>query len=594
MAWGNKMYRTHSCGQLNATDINKNVILSGWVNSRRDHGGLIFIDLRDRDGITQVVFNPSVDKTLHETAQGLRLEFTIRIEGIVYRRPAGSENKKIPTGEIEVIAKNIRILSKAQDLPFMVENNINASEELRLKYRYLDLRRPKMFQKFKLRHKVIKLIRDIFDKEGFLEVETPILTKSTPEGARDFLVPSRLALNDFYALPQSPQLFKQILMVSGFERYFQIAKCFRDEDLRADRQPEFTQLDIEMSFINEENIYSLVEKTIQEIFKLAGINVQVPFPRIPHREAMLRFGIDKPDIRFGLELADITDVVKNTDLEIFKRTISNKGIVKAIAASGCANYSNAQIKELEAFVAGFGAKGLGWFKITQEGIKSPLTKFLSIDICKNIQQKTKAVTGDIIFFIADSAEVANNCLAMLRKELAARMNLIPQDTYALLWVTEFPLFKYNSEEKRWDSEHHPFTAPHDEDIMLIETEPGKVRSRAYDLVFNGVELGSGSIRIHDSNLQQLIFKRLGLTAQEAQEKFGFLLDAFKYGPPPHGGFAIGIDRLMAILTASDSIRDVIAFPKTQKGACPLSGAPSSVTEKQLEELNLKHRLIPRL
>ncbi|MFH1778295.1 MAG: aspartate--tRNA ligase [Candidatus Omnitrophota bacterium] len=583
-----KNFRTHSCSELNLENNNQPVILCGWVRARRDHGGLIFIDLRDREGITQLVFNPELDADLHRRAGELRSEFVIRIEGKVLPRPLGTENKKILTGEIEVTVQSLENLSKSKVLPFEIEDNINISEELRLKYRYLDLRRPVMQQKLILRHKVFKLIRDILDREKFIEVETPILTKSTPEGARDYLVPSRLNPGQFYALPQSPQLFKQILMVAGLEKYFQLAKCFRDEDLRADRQPEFTQLDIEMSFITETDIFTLIERIVQQIVRLAlNREIDIPFQRLSHYEVISRFGTDKPDVRFGMELIDLTDIVCDAEFKIFKNVVKEGGMVKTINVKGGAGFSHAEIQQLETQTAIFGAKGLAWFKIKAEGVVAPIKKFFSDEITGQILEKTNAEVGDLLLFVADkNADVVNSSLAHLRLELAKRMNKISPNTHTFLWVTDFPLFKYNQEEQRWESEHHPFTAPDEEDIKLIESEPDKVCSRAFDLVFNGVEIGSGSIRIHDVELQQKIFKRLGITEKEMQEKFGFLLEAFQYGPPPHGGIALGMDRLLAMLTASTSIREIIAFPKTQKGACLLSGAPSGVTEKQLRELGL--------
>ncbi len=584
------MLRTHTCGELNEKDLGKAVAICGWVGGRRDHGNLIFIDLRDGYGITQIVFNPQLDAAIHKQGEELRSEFVVRVEGKVDKRPAGTENRKIPTGLIEVHATKIEILNKAETPPFEIMDNITVTEESRLKYRYLDLRRPSMQNSLRLRHKVCKLARDYFDERNFVEVETPILTKSTPEGARDYLVPSRVNPGMFYALPQSPQLFKQILMVSSMDRYFQIAKCFRDEDLRADRQPEFTQFDIEMSFVTEEDIYELSEGLMKKIFKGAiGFDLKTPFPRLKYSEAMARFGCDKPDTRFGLELSEITDLVGDCQFKIFQDVLKKEGRIIAINAKGCGSYSRGQVDQLIEFVKEYGAKGLANFKAEKGALTSQIDKFFSKDELAAIKKRLAAEDGDMIFIVADKSKIAYDSMAALRKFLGKTLKLIDEKAFNFLWVTDFPLFQYNDEEKRWESEHHPFTSVHPDDISLLEKGEslGKVRSRSYDLVINGTEIGSGSIRIHDRKLQELIFKTIGISDSEASLRFGFLLNAFRYGAPPHGGVAFGLDRLMTFFIGCDSIRDVIAFPKTQKAVCPMTNAPSPVDEKQLNELNIK-------
>jgi aspartyl-tRNA synthetase len=584
------MLRTHTCSELNEKSIGKTAKLCGWVASRRDHGSLIFIDLRDGYGITQIVFDPKTHPAVHKQAEGLRSEYVIMVEGIVESRPEGTNNEKIPTGKIEIRAQSLEILNKSVTPPFEITDAINVSEEARLKYRYLDIRRPSMQKNLRLRHKVCKLARDYFDERNFVEVETPILTKSTPEGARDYLVPSRLNPGMFYALPQSPQIFKQILMVSSLDRYFQIAKCFRDEDLRADRQPEFTQFDIEMSFVTEEDIYELSEGLMKKIFKGAiGVDLQAPFPRLKYSEAMARFGCDKPDTRFGLELVEITNLVKNCQFKIFQEVIKKGGRVIAINAKGCGSYSRGQIDELIEFVKGYGAKGLANFKVEKGALVSQIDKFFTKEELSAINETLSTNDGDMIFIVADAGKTAFDSMANLRKLLGRRLGLIDDKKFDFIWVVDFPLFQYNDEEKRWESEHHPFTSCHPDDLPILEhgKDLRSVRSRSYDLVLNGMELGSGSIRIHDRKTQELIFKTIGISAEDAATRFGFLLDAFKYGAPPHGGVAFGLDRLMAIFTGSESIRDVIAFPKTQKAFDPMSGAPSIVDEKQLSELNIK-------
>ncbi len=581
------MKRTHTCGELTGKDTGKDVVLAGWVHRRRDHGGLIFIDLRDREGITQVVFNPEISKELHQTAQTLRNEYVVAAEGRVRNRPEGTGNPRIKTGEVEVEAVKLTVLNAAQTPPFEIDDDSQISEELRFTYRFLDLRRKPARDKLIIRHKVCQTTRNFLDKEGFIEVETPILTKSTPEGARDYLVPSRVNPGKFFALPQSPQLFKQILMVAGMDKYFQIAKCFRDEDLRADRQPEFTQLDIEMSFIDVDDILDLTERLMKEIFKKAiGLDLKTPFPRLKHREAVDRFGIDKPDTRFGMELVDLTETLKGGQFQTFEKVIGAGGIVKALNLKGKAEISRSEIDGLTELAIKLGAKGLAWFKAGDGNVESPIAKFFDGERIKALLKKMEASKGDLILMVADKKNTVNEALAQLRLTIAERYGLIPKDSFNFLWVVEFPWFKYNDEEKRWEAEHHPFTAPYEEDLQFIESDPQRVRGKAYDMVLNGVEISSGSIRIHDRQTQLRIFKAIGLGDEEVKARFGFLLDAFSYGAPPHGGIAPGLDRLIAMMTGSPSIRDVIAFPKTQKAACFMTGAPSDVSEKQLKELGL--------
>ena len=584
------MLRTHTCGELTDRSVGKNVELCGWVGSRRDHGNIIFIDLRDGYGLTQVVFNPQTDTSVHDIAEELRPEFVVKVTGKVVMRPAGTQNPKLKTGLIEVHAESATILNRAATPPFEISENVSVTEETRLKYRYLDLRRTTMQRNMRLRHKVCKIARDYFDERNFVEIETPILTKSTPEGARDYLVPSRVNHGMFYALPQSPQLFKQILMVSAFDRYFQIAKCFRDEDLRADRQPEFTQFDIEMSFVTEEDIFELSEGLMKKILKeTIGYDLKVPFPRLKYSEVIVRYGCDKPDTRFGLELSEVTDIVKNGQFKIFQDVIKKGGRILAINAKGCGAYSRGQIDELIEFVKEYGAKGLANFKVEKGGLASQIDKFFSKEELAAIKTKLAGEDGDMIFLVADKDRIAYEAMASLRKLLGKRLGLIDEKRFEFLWVTDFPLFKYNDEEKRWESEHHPFTSVHPDDVKLLEE--GKslehIRSRSYDLVINGTEIGSGSIRIHERKVQELIFKTIGISDEQARLRFGFLLDAFRYGAPPHGGVAFGLDRLMTFLVGCESIRDVIAFPKTQKAFCPMTNAPSDVDTKQLDELGIK-------
>ena len=582
------MKRTHTCGELTSADINKEIVLCGWVHSWRDHGGLVFIDLRDRYGITQAVFDPAKNKAVHELGQGLRCEFVVSLKGKVSKRPDGTENPKMPTGEIEVIVGDLEILNRSQALPFEVNDDKEVSEELRLLYRFLDLRRARMQKNILLRSQVNKVIREYLDSQGFIEIETPILTKSTPEGARDYLVPSRVNPGKFFALPQSPQLFKQMLMVSGFDKYYQIAKCFRDEDLRKDRQPEFTQLDIEMSFPDEETIFSLIEVLMRKIFKTAlNKNIEIPFPKLTHAQAMEKYGSDKPDLRYGMELVCLNDAVRNSEFMVFKKVLESNGAIYALKAEKAEEFSLKAFDDLTKQAIEYGAKGLVWIKILKDDYQCPVKKHLGKELLDALKEKFSAKEGDAIFIVADRVKTAKLVLGQLRVRLAQMLGLEKEGDFEFLWVTDFPLFQYDEEEKRWNSEHHPFTAPKEEDIAALDSgDLSGIRSRAYDLVVNGVELGSGSIRIHQPELQQKIFDILGMKKEEIEGKFGFLLRAFSYGAPPHGGIAPGIDRLLTLLTDSPSIRDVIAFPKTQKAMCPLTDAPSEVSEKQLKELNL--------
>lgn len=582
------MKRTHNCGELRKKDTGQKVTLTGWLHRRRDHGGLIFIDLRDRNGITQVIFNPAIDPEAHEKAHDLRAEYVLTVEGKVNLRPEGTENPDLPTGEIEVIANRMDILNISKPLPFIVEEDTDVAENLRLKYRFLDLRRSAMQQNLMLRHKVTKTAREFLDNLGFIDIETPFLTRSTPEGARDYLVPSRVNPGHFYALPQSPQLFKQLLMVSGFDRYYQIVKCFRDEDLRADRQPEFTQIDLEMSFVDREDVMNLSEELIVSIFRASKlVEIERPFPRLSYHESLNRFGTDKPDIRYGLELRDVSDIVADSGFKVFTDVIKNGGRVKGINAKGLAGLSRKEIDELTENSKSYGAKGLAWMKVTDKGIESQITKFFSDEILKSITEKLEAENGDILLFVADTPMVVSETLGHLREDMAKRLNLIKEGEYRFVWILDFPLLEYNEDEKRFEPMHHPFTAPMDEDIPLLEKEPLNVRAKAYDIVLNGREIGGGSIRIHRKDIQESMFRAISLGEEEARAKFGFLLDALEYGAPPHGGIAFGLDRLVMIMAGVDTIRDVIAFPKTQKATCLLTEAPSEATKEQLRELHIK-------
>ncbi len=580
--------RTHTCGELNLQHLDQFVTLNGWVDSRRDLGGIIFIYIRDRYGKTQVVFNPQENKSLHELASALRSEFVISVTGIVKRRPPGQENNEITTGEIELIANELNIINKSETPPFQIEDNIDISEEIRLKYRYLDLRRQTLQRNLLTRHRLYQLTRKYFDENGFVEIETPILMKSTPEGARDYLVPSRVHPGKFYALPQSPQTYKQILMVAGFDRYFQIAKCFRDEDLRADRQPEFTQIDVEMSFVDEGDIFKLVEGLIVKMFEeIKGISIKTPFKILTYKDAIEKYGTDKPDLRFDLSIKYLNDILSNTEFKVFKDTIEKGEIVAGIVAPSCAHYSRSQIDNITEFVKKLGGGGLIWMKITEKGIDSPASKYISKDVLDSIVSRINAKVGDLILIVADEYKKVYNILGALRIEIANRQNLIDPNKYELLWVIDFPLLEYNPDESRYIAVHHPFTSPKFEDLELLDKNPEKVRARAYDLVLNGNEIAGGSIRIFNRELQNKMFSLLGISEAEAQKKFGFLLDSFKYGAPPHGGIAFGFDRIVMLLTGQKSIRDVIAFPKTTSAMSLMDDSPSEVDEEQLRELHIK-------
>lgn len=581
--------RTDYCANFTTEDVGKNVRLMGWINKRRDFGSLVFVDLRDRSGIMQVVFDSSKMEGSFDEVDQLRNEYVIAVDGEIVLRDEETINEKLKTGLIEVSVRKLEIFSKAKTPPFYIEDDVKVGESLKLKYRYLDLRRPEMQKNLIMRHKLATTAREYLDNNGFLEIETPMLIKSTPEGARDYVVPSRLHPGEFYALPQSPQQYKQLLMVSGMDRYYQITKCFRDEDLRADRQPEFTQIDMELSFVDVDDVIAVNEGLIEKVFKnILDKDIQLPLPRLTYQEAMDRFGSDKPDTRFGMELKDLSDLLQDCEFKVFAGALKNGGSVRAINAKGCEpKFARREIDSLVDYVKIYKAKGLAWISVTEEGLKSPITKFLKQEEIDAIMERMDAKVGDILFFMADCNKVVYDSLGNLRLEIARRLDMIDDSKYNLLWVVDFPLLEYDEDEKRYVAKHHPFTSPKDEDVHLLESEPEKIRAKAYDIVLNGTEIGGGSIRIHDSEIQKKMFAALGLTEEDMETKFGFLIEAFKYGAPPHGGMAYGLDRLAMILAGRDSIRDVIAFPKVQSGACLMSEAPSPISEQQLEELYIQ-------
>ena len=583
------MYKTNTCGELTAKDVGKTVTLAGWVHRRRDHGGLIFIDLRDRFGLTQVVFNPQTAPEAHRIGSETRNEYVLQVTGQVEKRPAGQENPNLATGEIEVYVADAKILNTAKVPPFVINKNEDVDETLRLTYRYLDLRRERMLKNLMLRHRVVKFMRDWLDARGFIEIETPILTKSTPEGARDYLVPSRMHPGEFYALPQSPQQFKQLLMVAGYERYFQIARCLRDEDLRADRQPEFTQLDLEMAFVEQEDVLNLVEELFIALVKVVAPErkMKTPWPRLTYDAAMSKYGTDKPDLRFGMELTDVSDIAANSEFAVFKNALAGGGQVKAIRVPNCAEYTRRELDELIEMAKAKGAKGAVTMALRADGIHSPASKYMTPEEQNAYVERLDAQTGDLVLFVADKLKVVNEALGALRKELGARLKLADANELAFAWVIDFPMFEWNENEKRWDAAHHPFTSPKPADMPLLDTDPGAVRANSYDMVCNGYEVASGSIRIHNRELQAKIFSLLKIDEERQQIRFGHMLEAFEFGAPPHGGMAPGIDRFVAILSGEDNIRDVIAFPKNQQAQDLMMHAPSDVDEDQLEMLHLQ-------
>ncbi|MDT3695207.1 MAG: aspartate--tRNA ligase [Ignavibacterium sp.] len=583
--------RTHNCGELREKNINENVVLNGWVDRRRDLGGVIFIEVRDRYGVTQIVFEPTFNLQAHTAAKDLRSEFVISVEGVVRKRPADTDNPELPTGHIDVMVNKLIILNEAETPPFQIKDDVDVHEDLRLKYRYLDLRRSLLQKNLLLRHKMYQITRRYFDENGFAEIETPVLMKSTPEGARDYLVPSRLHKGKFYALPQSPQQYKQLLMVAGMDRYFQIVKCFRDEDLRADRQPEFTQIDVEMSFVDQNDVFSIVEGLMKNLFnEIWNKELKTPLLKLSFDDAMEKYGSDKPDLRFNLEMKTLNNVFSDTEFKVFKDAIDSKGIVTGLLAPACGDYTRNQLDVLTDFVKGHGAKGLIWIRVKENELESPTMKFFTDEEKLNLINALNAKPGDLIFILSGSRLKTLNTMGALRLEMAKRLNLVKKDSEPkLLWVTDFPLFEWDEETKRFYAMHHPFTSPRVEDIPLMETDPGKVKARAYDLVLNGNEIAGGSIRIHNSELQAKMFKALGIAEEEAQQKFGFLINAFKYGAPPHGGIAFGFDRMAMIFAGESSIRDVIAFPKTASAVSLMDDSPSIVSEEQLRELHIKVR-----
>ncbi|HEA4394024.1 TPA: aspartate--tRNA ligase [Staphylococcus aureus] len=584
--------RTTYCGLVTEAFLGQEITLKGWVNNRRDLGGLIFVDLRDREGIVQVVFNPAFSEEALKIAETVRSEYVVEVQGTVTKRDPETVNPKIKTGQVEVQVTNIKVINKSETPPFSInEENVNVDENIRLKYRYLDLRRQELAQTFKMRHQITRSIRQYLDDEGFFDIETPVLTKSTPEGARDYLVPSRVHDGEFYALPQSPQLFKQLLMISGFDKYYQIVKCFRDEDLRADRQPEFTQVDIEMSFVDQEDVMQMGEEMLKKVVKeVKGVEINDAFPRMTYKEAMRRYGSDKPDTRFEMELIDVSQLGRDMDFKVFKDTVENDGEIKAIVAKGAAEqYTRKDMDALTEFVNIYGAKGLAWVKVVEDGLTGPIGRFFETENVETLLTLTGAEAGDLVMFVADKPNVVAQSLGALRVKLAKELGLIDETKLNFLWVTDWPLLEYDEDVKRYVAAHHPFTSPKEADIAKLGTAPEEAEANAYDIVLNGYELGGGSIRIHDGELQEKMFEVLGFTKEQAQEQFGFLLDAFKYGAPPHGGIALGLDRLVMLLTNRTNLRDTIAFPKTASATCLLTNAPGEVSDKQLEELSLRIR-----